>query len=125
MTMNNFGKYGLLGVRAVLTLAFAAAGLAKFAGVEMMVGTFDAIGVGQWFRYVTGAIELGAAILLWVPGMQLLASGLLVATMIGAVLAHLFILGPSAVPAAVLGILSAIVAFAYRDQMDLRTAQRV
>ena len=30
--------------------------LAKLPGVEMMVGTFDAIGVGQWFRYVTGAI---------------------------------------------------------------------
>lgn len=122
--MENFKKYGLLGVRGFLTLAFAAAGLAKLSGVEMMVGTFDAIGVGQWFRYVTGAIEVGSAILLWVPGMQLLASGLLLATMIGAVLAHLFILGPTAVPALFLGVLSAIVAYAYRDQMEKWTAQR-
>ena len=61
-------KYARLIAKALLTLAFVAAGLAKLAGADMMVATFDAIGVGQWFRYVTGAIELGAAVLLWVPG---------------------------------------------------------
>ena len=51
-------NYILLGVKILVSLAFVAAGLAKLAGAEMMVGTFDALGVGQWFRYVTGAIEL-------------------------------------------------------------------
>ena len=82
--MNNLQKYGLLGIKALLSLAFVAAGLAKLAGVEMMVQTYEAIGVGQWFRYVTGLIEIGGAILLWIPGRQLLGSALLFCTMVGA-----------------------------------------
>lgn len=108
----------LLVVKGLLTLAFLAAGTAKLLGVEMMVQTFDAVGFGQWFRYVTGLIEIGSAILLWVPGMQAIAAGLLVCTMIGAVLAHLFLIGPSAVPALVLGVLAAITLYANRGQLS-------
>ena len=118
--MNNLQKYGLLGIKALLSLAFVVAGLAKLAGVEMMVQTYEAIGVGQWFRYVTGLIEIGGAILLWIPGRQLLGSALLFCTMVGATLAHLLILGPSAVPAVVLGILAAIIAFSHREQQLLK-----
>ncbi len=110
-------KYGLLAIKALLTLAFVAAGFAKLSGAEMMVQTFEAVGVGQWFRYVTGAIEIGGAILLWMNGRQFIGAALLTVTMIGAVLSHLLILGPSAVPALVLGVLSAIVAYSHRDQM--------
>lgn len=109
-------KYIVLGVRILVSLAFLAAGLAKLAGVEMMVGTFEAVGVGQWFRYVTGLIEVGSVVLLWVPGLQLVGAGLLVCTMIGAVLAHTLILGPSALPALVLGVLSAYLAWNFRAQ---------
>ena len=109
-------KYVTLIIRILITAAFVAAGSAKLIGAEMMVATFDAVGVGQWFRYVTGALEVGAAILLWIPGRQLIGAGLLVCTMIGAVLAHLFILGPSAMPALILGALSAYIAYTHRDQ---------
>lgn len=109
--------YGLLLIRILLALAFVAAGSAKLAGVEMMVATYETIGIGQWFRYLTGAIEVGSAILLFVPGKQVWGAALLGCTMIGAVLAHLFILGPGAIPAVVLGALSAIVLFAYRHQL--------
>lgn len=110
-------NYLVLGIKGLVTLAFLAAGIAKLAGVEMMVGTFDAIGVGQWFRYLTGIIEVGAAILLWVSGRQAIGAALLVATMIGATLAHFLILGPSAVPAIVLGVLSAAIFWIHRDQL--------
>ena len=73
----NLKKYGLLAIKAVLTLAFVAAGFAKLSGQEMMVQTFDAVGVGQWFRYVTGVIEVGAAVLLWLKGLQFIGAGLL------------------------------------------------
>ncbi len=104
-------------IQVLLTLAFVAVGTAKLAGAEMMVATFDAVGVGQWFRYVTGAIEVGAAALLWVRGREAIGAALLTATMVGAVLAHLVILGPSAVPALVLGTLSAVILWLYRDQL--------
>ena len=108
----------LLAIRGLLTLAFLAAGTAKLMGVEMMVGTFEAVGVGQWFRYVTGLVDVGSAILLWVPGMQAIAAGLLACTMIGAVLAHLFDIGPSAIPATVPGGLAAITLYANRRQLQ-------
>lgn len=110
-------KYAILGIKSVLTLAFIAAGGAKLMGVEMMVGTFEAIGIGQWFRYVTGIIEVGAAVLLWVRGREAIGAGLLVATMIGAVLAHLVVLGPSAVPAIILGVLAAVILWTHKQQL--------
>lgn len=110
-------RYLSLGLRALLTAAFVAAGFAKLSGVEMMVATYDAIGVGQWFRYVTGIIEVGGAVLLWLPGLQVVGAGLLGATMVGAVLTHVLILGPSAVPAIVLGLLNAAVLYVHRDQI--------
>jgi len=104
-------KYISLGLRALLTLAFVGAGGAKLAGVEMMVATYDIIGLGQWFRYFTGAV------LLWIPGRQVVGAALLGATMVGAVLTHLLILGPSAVPSIVLGLLAAAVLYIYRAQI--------
>jgi len=115
---SNVHKYGLLAIEALLTVAFVAAGSAKLLGAEMMVQTFEAVGVGQWFRYVTGIIEIGGAALLWVRGREVFGVGLLLCTMIGAVLSHLFILGPSAVPALVLGVLAAAVVFTHRDQIS-------
>ena len=111
-------SYLSLGLRGLLTLAFVAAGAAKLAGAEMMVATFDAIGVGQWFRYLTGLIEVAAPVLLWLPGKQVLGAALLGATMVGAVLAHLFILGPSAVPAVILGLICVAVIYLHRDQIS-------
>lgn len=113
----NIKHYGLILIRVILTLAFLAAGSAKLAGAEMMVATYETIGVGQWFRYLTGIIEVGSAILLFIPGKQVWGAALLACTMIGAVLAHLFILGPGSLPAIVLGVLSGVVLFAYRNQL--------
>ena len=110
-------KYLSIGLRALLTLAFVGAGGAKLAGVEMMVETYETIGVGQWFRYLTGIIEIAGVVLLWLPKRQVVGAALLGATMVGAVLAHLLILGPSAVPAVVLGLISAAVLYIYRAQV--------
>ncbi|MGR3660247.1 MAG: DoxX family protein [Paracoccaceae bacterium] len=110
-------KYGLPAVKALLSLAFIAAGLAKLSGVEMMVGTFEAVGVGQWFRYVTGGIEIIGAVLIWLPNRQAIGAAMLTVTMAGAVMAHFLILGPSALPAIILGLLSAVTLYAYRDQI--------
>ncbi len=115
-------KYAILAIKALLTLAFLAAGLSKLAGVEMMVATFDAVGVGQWFRYVTGAIEVAGAILLWVKGREVYGAGLLTVTMVGAVFAHLALLGPSAVPALGLGLLSATIVWTHKGDLKSATA---
>lgn len=81
-------KYISLGLLALLTIAFVGAGAAKLAGVDMMVATYDTIGMGQWFRYLTGIVEIGGAALLWLPGRQVVGAGLLGATMVAASLAR-------------------------------------
>ena len=58
--LDRIKTYALFAIKASLSLAFLAAGGAKLYGVAMMVGTFDMIGVGQWFRYLTGVIEVPA-----------------------------------------------------------------
>ena len=97
--------------RVLLTIAFVMAGGAKLAGAAAMVEIFDAIGLGQWFRYVTGAIEVGGALMLWVKPLRLLGALLLGATMVGAIIAHMLVLGPSTVPAVVLGMLCVLVIY--------------
>jgi hypothetical protein len=57
---------------------------------------------------------VGGAILLWVPALRALAAAALLCTMIGATIAHLTVLGPSAVPAVVLGLLAAVTLWAGR-----------
>ena len=111
-------KYASPILRLLLSFAFLAAGSQKLIGAEMMVEIFDQIGVGQWFRVVTGAIEVGGVLLLWLPGRQVLGAGLLGAAMVGAVLSHLLILGPSALPAVVLGLLCVAVIYLHKDQLD-------
>lgn len=110
-------------VRILLALAFGAAGIAKLAGVPEMVQVFDAIGFGQWFRYVTGAIEIAGAALLLIPASGFVGGLLLFATMVGGVATHLLLIGGSPVPALVLGLLSGFVAWRLRPSLRLRGAR--
>lgn len=113
-------RIALIVVKVLLTLAFLAAGLAKLAGAAPMVESFEVLGLGQWFRYVTGIIEVAGAVLLWVPGLQYLGASLLGGTMVGAVLAHLTILGiASGAPAVILGLMCAFVLWRYREQWPI------
>ena len=77
-------RIGAWSLQGVLAAAFLAAGVAKLTGVPFMVDLFAQIGVGQWFRFVTGAVEVAGAVALLVPGLASVAGLLLGATMIGA-----------------------------------------
>ena len=100
-----------------LAAMFLFVGGLKLSGVAAMVALFDAIGIGQWFRYVTGSIEVVSAVALLVPSWAAFGALLLIPTMAGAVFAHLFIVGGSAVPATVLLIGSLAIAWARRVQL--------
>jgi uncharacterized membrane protein YphA (DoxX/SURF4 family) len=104
-------------IRGLLALAFVAAGGAKLYGVPMLVEEFRHIGLGQWFRYVTGGLEIIGAILLLLPRKAVFGALLLICIMVGAVIAHMFVIGGSAVPAIVLLALNAVVAYAERGQI--------
>ena len=110
---------GLWVVRGLLALVFLAAGGVKLYGLPMMVQEFEHIGLGQWFRYFTGGLEVLGALLILTPSLAGLGALLLICIMIGATVTHLFVIGGSAVPALVLLALSAIVVYAKRIQIAL------
>src|SRR5258705_12207306 len=74
---------------------FLMAGFSKLSGNEQMVGVFETIGVGQWFRYLTGALEVAGGILLLIPRTSGLGALMLAGVMVGAVMTHLLIIGGS------------------------------
>jgi putative oxidoreductase len=96
---------------SLVALAFLGAGGSKLAGAAAMVGLFDKIGVGQWFRYFTGSLEVAAGIGLLLPRYAFYAAALLALVMVGAIIAHLTVLGSSPAVPVVLLILVTVVAY--------------
>jgi putative oxidoreductase len=76
-----------------------------------MVAAFEKVGVGQWFRYLTGTLEVIGAIGLLIPRFAFFAALLLVVVMIGAVISHLTVLGGSPVSPIVLLVLCGTIAY--------------
>ena len=110
-------RIGAWALQSILAAAFLAAGSAKLAGVPFMVELFDQIGLGQWFRIVTGAVEVAGAVALVVPDLAAIGALWLGFTMVCAVATHVFILQTSPVPAIVLGLLNALVVYLRRDEL--------
>jgi putative oxidoreductase len=90
---------------------FLFSGSLKLAGAPDMVQVFAAIGVGQWFRYLTGTIEIVSALLLLVPSLAFFGASALAITMVGAIIAHVAILGGNPTPALVLLIVTSAIAW--------------
>jgi len=98
-------------------VAFVAAGSGKLLGNPDMIALFDAVGIGQWFRYVTGSLEMLGALLLIVPGKTALGAVLLACVMAGAVMAHLTVLHTAPTAPLVLLALTALIAWGRRTQL--------
>jgi hypothetical protein len=96
-------------LQLLLAAVFVIAGTTKLAAAQMHVETFEKLGMGQWFRYFTGSIEVIAAIMIIVPRTAVVGATLLAATMVGAIDTHVFLIGGSPVPALVLLVLTALV----------------
>src|SRR5277367_4157113 len=79
-------------ITLLVALVFTAAGGAKLIGNSDMVQEFAQIGIGQWFRYFTGILEVSGAVGLLVPKFRFRAALLIAAVMAGATLTNLFIL---------------------------------
>jgi putative oxidoreductase len=95
---------------------FLMVGFFKLSGDPRMVALFDAIGLGQWFRYVTGSLEVLGAVLVLIPRLSGLGALLLMGVMLGAVPTHLFVVGGSPLPAITLLIVTGVVAWGRRKR---------
>jgi hypothetical protein len=93
------------------------AGGMKFAGTEQMVQLFDMIGVGQWFRFVTGLCETLAAFLLLFPATVGIGALLGFGVMAGATIANIFILHHDFIHSTIPAIIFAMIAWTYRNEV--------
>jgi putative oxidoreductase len=95
----------------LVALVFIAAGGSKLAGAAVMVDLFAKVGLGQWFRYFTGFLEVAGGIGLLIPRYAFHAALLLAIVMVGAFIAHVTVLGGSPAAALVLLVLSGTIAY--------------
>ena len=91
------------------------------------IGIFHQIGLGEWFRYLTGAMEIGGALLYVFPATCIVGATILSCTMLGAITVHIAIrhsIGAALYPAIVL---VAVIAIAMRQPDDFTetTARRL
>jgi putative oxidoreductase len=95
--------------RIAVAVAFVAIGSSKFRD-PMWVRLFDRIGFGQWFRYLTGAMQIAGGLLTLVPTASLLGVAMVAATMAGAVVTWIAFGQPFAaiIPGTILIVLVAV-----------------
>ena len=104
-------------LRILVAVLFVLFGLGKFNGDPRgeWFRIFARIGFGQWFRLATGWIELIGGLMFLLPGTARLAAVPLAATMIGAMIADMVVLGNplfSIIPGALLAL---VLIVAFRD----------
>jgi len=80
-------------LRISVALVFSLVGLDKIVPrfSSSWVRTFDGIGLGQWFRYFTGTVELVGGLLFLIPAATAVGAAMLIATMCGAMAVHFFV----------------------------------
>jgi uncharacterized membrane protein YphA (DoxX/SURF4 family) len=81
--------------RAAIALVFVLEGTEKFSSDphSSWVRLFQQIGLGQWFRYLTGAVEVLGSVLVLIPWTATSGLALLACTMAAATLLVLFVIG--------------------------------
>ena len=73
-------------LRILVAALFLFAAYAKLSGQKMMVEEFGTVGLGQWFRYFTGVMQIAGGVLVLTPRLALVGIAMLACTMLGAVI---------------------------------------
>ena len=76
----------------LLAVVFVFAGGVKLLGTRAMVQEFAQIGIGQWFRYFTGILEVTGAIGVVIPKYRFGAALQIAVVMVGATAANIWVL---------------------------------
>ena len=79
-------------LRVLMAALFLFAAFGKLTSNPMMVEEFGLFGVGQWFRYLTGLLELAGGIAIVVPPISVFGAMLLLAVDAGALVAQLAVI---------------------------------
>jgi putative oxidoreductase len=112
-TRRTAAHIALWGLQILTALMFLGAGSSKLLGNAQMVDLFEVIGFGQWFRYLTGGLEVIGAVLIVVPRTAAGAALLLACIMVGAAITHVVLQTSPIVPLALL-VVTVLVAWGRR-----------
>lgn len=125
-TSARVGRAALWVLQVLLALMFVVGSAApKFLGEAYAVQIFTEIGVGQWFRYVVGALELAGGLGLLVPRLAGAAALGLIGVMVGATAAQVFLLDTGFwFTPVILGVLLAVVVVARRHEIRALVTSR-
>jgi putative oxidoreductase len=107
---NRLGSLATWLPRIAVAIVFLSVGTSKFRD-PMWVRLFGQIGLGQWFRWLTGIMQIAAGVLVLIPRTSLAGIVLAACTMLGASIVWITILHAPAnapIPGVLLAMLIAI-----------------
>ncbi len=113
-------KIGLWALRIVVAGLFLFAAYMKLSGQPMMIHEFDIVGLGQWFRYVTGSLEVLGALMVLVPTVSALGGCLLLLVDVGAFVAQVAVLHGDWIHTIVIGLVIGLLIYLQRRQLQDR-----
>ena len=108
---------GLWVLRVLVAALFLFAAFMKLSSQPMMVQEFGVVGLGQWFRFFTGALELVGAIAMLVPSVSAFGAVLLLCVDAGAFVAQISVIHEDWVHTVVIGIVIAVLIWLQRAQL--------
>src|SRR5262245_59877317 len=79
--------------RIPAALLFIAIGYSKFGDTSIWIKLFAAIGLGQWLRILCAVMQFGGGLMILIPRTFVFGILSCAATMVGAMLAWIFVLG--------------------------------
>ena len=92
-------------LRVLVGLLFLAAAAMKLTSQPPMVAEFQTVGLGQWFRYLTGSLELIGAVAVLTPRTSIIGAVILLLVDMGAFIAQVTILHMDWIHTVVIGAL--------------------
>lgn len=92
-------------LRVLMAALFLFAAAMKLTGQSAMVAEFATVGLGQWFRYLTGLMELTGGVMVLLPRRSILGAGLLLLVDAGAFVAQVAVLHMDWIHTVVIGAL--------------------
>jgi len=104
-------------LRLLLGLAFLAFAAMKLTGQPEMVAEFEQIGLGQWFRILTGILEVVGGIAILIPPVSVLGALLLLAIDAGAFVAQITVLHVDWIHTVVLAAVIVLLIYLQRGQL--------
>jgi putative oxidoreductase len=104
-------------LRILLGVLFLAVGVEKLTGTQGTIPFFAAIGWGQWFRYASGVLDAGGALLIFFPRFTTYGALIITCTVgLGTVLCVVYALFNPLFPLAMTLLAATLAALTWRDR---------